>query len=246
MTAKTARFLLILTALFFLGAAVSAVPVMADDFLNLRELYQNNTFLLWNEHASLGGEPVGAAFYWKVRSRDSRGGIERSFHLSAGHIMNGRLVRGPNSDITYRIPKVLFRINKSDLAPDFLVGTLTEYRANPTYFKKLSRDLKAGEHVFTASTNPEWGKKIELQRLRLIEDHGNILSFQAEFSSRDGMSGLPVVTREGELVGIYVGDSEDNPFVVYVMPMREVIKIYKYIGGDMEELNPQNPNMHRH
>ena len=246
MTVKTPRFLLILTALFFLGAAVSAMPVVADDLLNLRELYKNNTFLLWNGHESGGGEPVGAAFYWNVRSRDSRGGIERSFFLSAGHIMKGRLIRGPNSDVTYRIPKVLFRINKSDLAPDFLVGTLTEYRSNPTYFKKLSRDLKAGEHVFTASTNPEWGKKIELQRMRLIEDRGNILSFQAEFPSQDGMSGLPVVTREGELVGIYVGDSEDNPLVVYVMPMREVIKIYRFVGGDMEELAPSKPNSHTH
>jgi len=242
MKAKTVRVLTILTALFSLGAAIYAAQVFAENALS--ELYQKNTFLLWNDTALSGGKPVCAAFYWKVRAKNSRGEISRSFYLSTGHVKTGRLVRDPNDDFTYRKTTVLFQINKSDFAPDFLVGTMSDERINPTYFKELTGNLKDSEPVFMAKIMPERGKTIELQRLQMIEDRGDYLSFRSEYAAQEGMSGLPVVTGDGKLVGIFIGFLEDDPFIVYVMPMREVIKVYTFVSGDMKELGSKKPNAH--
>ncbi|MBI2003826.1 MAG: hypothetical protein HYS78_02540 [Parcubacteria group bacterium] len=216
---------ILLTLTLIAGTAAAAPPELLTP-------YRQNTFLLFTETVLSGGRATCVGFYWKPHFRDSMGNVLRSLFASAGHCIVANHIR--LGEYSYQLPLVLMYFSRYGGAPDFLVGTATDFRDPIVYFKEFEKEPSAEEKFFTVKNVPEWGKAIELQTLAYVKSERGQYVFKSEEPIQKGMSGSPVVTEKGELAGILMAMGINDPRLAYVMPMKDVLKIYELYGRGLE------------
>lgn len=182
-------------------------PAFAVESQIVDELFKDMLFPIYNSR-NIDGYCIG--FWYKPLSFDIFNEIERSLFLSAGHCRHLRFVQ--KSEMSLVEPEVQLILK----VPDLLIGSMFDYRIKPKYFKRLERNLVTGEIVYAIAKPLRWGEKISVQTLKFKYQDGNTLIFEAAVPAQGGISGGPVVTATGELVGIFVQYEEANSRTIYV------------------------------
>lgn len=213
-------------AAIFLALFIFSGTASAMDFAELENLYNQTTFMLWTDTEGSEGRPACYGFYWKPQTRTPYGLVIRSLYLSAGHCVVAPTIRHGQWD--YQDPFIKFVIFKKNELPDMLFGEMTDMRYNAAYFGEFSGEPSPDGVFYTNRHAPEWGKKLELQKLKFLEqDKDGFWIFESENPLAPGMSGSPVISQNGELAGILTAVGANNNRLAYVMPIRDVVKILK-------------------
>ena len=162
-----------------------------------------------------------------------RGGQQYVLVLAPAHCLGA----APNLNFYINIPgrgwklmePVAFLSRLGGSLPDLFIGQIREERPFPLYFKiENCPSLSDKNGVFlTAATPARLGKTPETQKLKFVgRTSDDFLEFRAEKSIELGLSGAPVVTKDGCLAGMIV---MHDPLVhqrAYAMPVDKIMEIY--------------------
>ncbi len=212
-------FIAISFVVLYCGNALASEKIPFE----IENLYNQAVTSLWIKSDIDNNQPICSVFYWKPQIIADK--IERSYILTAGHC-HGEYLRLDYAWWTTFSTHLVVKTNKMD----YCLISVNDFRTNPVYFK-VSRLLKAGEAAYTTKSVLEYGKRIELQRLAYIGQNDEIGTavFRGESPLEKGMSGSPVVSEAGELLGILVmGDINDRS-IYYVLPLVEFIKVFETV-----------------
>ncbi len=114
--------------------------------------------------------------------------------------------------------------------PDFLIGSLTDYRVTSRYFTARTAELSPGELGFgVAHPLLDPRQLADIQTLAFRTRKNGTLVFRGSVPARRGMSGSPVISAAGELIGILSGYEVADPRSVYVTPISAVEALYRAI-----------------
>jgi len=190
--------------LVLIFSAFSLVPVAAIAADNsapekLTELYNNTVFPLWGSREDK--EPLCAISYLSTERLDIfNEKVERSFLVSAGHCGGGALRLSESFEY---IVAVLVTVTTG--THDELIASAFDWRERITYFGP-PRPPRSGEVAYTGRTLMRSDGATELQRLKFIGQSkaAKSLLFRGEVPIRKGMSGSPVISADGEFLGIVV------------------------------------------
>ncbi len=208
---------LIFTAFSLAPAAVIAADNAAPQ--KLTELYNNTVFPLWGSGGNT--EPLCAISYLSVERLDIfNEEVERSYLVSAGHCGGGALRRSESSEYVITVlGTIVTGIH------DELIASVFDWRQRITYFGP-PRSPRLGEVAYTAKTLMRPDGKTELQRLEFVGRNkaAKSLLFRGEVPVVKGMSGSPVVSADGEFLGIIVRIHPSDNYLYEVIPAETVIR----------------------
>jgi len=214
----------ILLALLYL--ILYAAPVVAaDDYISLETLYNQTAFPLLAQRTD--NEPVCAVFYLKPHkfSEIDNKEILSSYVISAGHCP-GRLIK--RNDTSWHEFKTLATFTTENI--DVLIGAISELRTNITYFEQ-GRFPHENETTYTAKTLMNINSPTEIQTLKFVgtDRNNQTLIFRGEVPIQKGMSGSPVISDKGELLGIVIRLYPEDELLYEVLPYNHIIKILNVV-----------------
>lgn len=173
------------------------------------------------------GSATCIGFWWKPQTFNPLNvdEVERSLFLSAGHCRKINVVE-KRSD-SFIIADIAVTVKD----PDVLIGSLTDFRVQPRFFGTKMSELVSGEIALGVAHPMTPGKPVILQKLIFKEKRkeDGVLVFIATYSTRGGMSGSPVVSPAGEIIGILYGYEIENPREIYVTPIQKAEAIYRVV-----------------
>ncbi len=217
----TAMLALIFSALFLTpAAAIAADNAVAKELV---ELYNNTTFPLWGSREDK--EPLCAISYLLAQQLDIfNKEVERSFLVSAGHCGGGALRL---SDSFEYIVAVLGTVVTG--THDELIASALDLRGRVTYFGP-PRSPRSGETVYAAKTLMRHNGKTELQRLEFVgrNEAAKSLLFRGEVPIQKGMSGSPVISADGEFLGIIVRLNPADDYLYEIIPAETVMRTLSF------------------
>lgn len=227
--------LLILVLVIF--TACSAVPWRPDS--EQEEVDGRKLFLSMLMPMSRGGEIACYSFYFTPSEKTKD--YYYVLILSTGHCADadasGAVVIHENQD-TQQAKTVLLENNfyiPTRLLSDFYIGYIIERRPTPTFFtidKRYPVPLPE-EKVFTVAVPAKLGPNPELQNLyfEATSDSG-LLIFKAEKENEVGISGAPVATDKGRLLGVLIASVRHKPLLYLVMPITRIIDALRKWYGE--------------
>ena len=224
MHSTTAALFTLIISVFFLAPAVFAAESATPQNFNLTELtelYNNTVIPLWKN--AQDKEPLCAISYLTTEMRDIFGEqVERSYLVSAGHCGGGVLRKSESSEYVITVLGTVVTGTH-----DELIASVSDWRERITYFGP-PRSPRFRETVYAAKTLMRPDGRTELQQLEFVGENkaAKSLLFRGEVPVRKGMSGSPVVSSWGEIIGIIVRIHPTNDYLYEVVPAEMVMKTF--------------------
>lgn len=199
-------------AVIAMATVVSAPSYAADENGVLPQLFNKTAFPLFSQITD-NNTMCTVWYLGPFDTPEYRGAIHRSYIVSAGHCF-GRLIR--RSENSFQEFAALAAV--TTLAKDVLIGVITDLREEEIYFGKW-RKPRPDEVAYTTSAILEFGTPAKLQKLTFVgrDPNHKTLLFKGEVPVRHGMSGSPVISEEGELLGMIIRIREENGFLYEVL-----------------------------
>lgn len=216
----------ILALAFTVFSPVPAAITAADNTSpqKLGELYNNTVFPLWGSREA--AEPLCAISYLSTERLDIfNEEVERSYLVSAGHCGGGAIRRSESSE--YIISILGTRLTGTH---DELIASIFDWRSRVTYFGP-PRPPRLDEVAYAAKTLMRSDGKTKLQQLKFIgqDKVSKAFVFRGEMPVIKGMSGSPVVSADGELLGIIVRIHPADDYLYEVIPAETVMKTLSFV-----------------
>lgn len=213
-------------ALIAMLSLTPAATTAADNtaLQKLTELYNNTVAPLWGSREA--AEPLCAISYLSTERLDILNeAVERSYLVSAGHCGGGALRRSENSEYVVMVLGTVITGTH-----DELIASVFDWRSRVTYFGS-PRPPRLGEVAYAAKTLMRADSKTELQRLEFIgqDKVTKAVVFRGEVPIVKGMSGSPVVSADGELLGIIVRMHPADGHLYEVIPAETVLKTLSFV-----------------
>lgn len=215
-----------LALIFVVFSPAPAATTAADNTApqNLIELYNNTVFPLWGSREAT--EPLCAISYLSVESLDIfNEEVERSYLISAGHCGGGALRRSESSEYIVSVLGIMLTRTH-----DELIASVFDWRPRVTYFGP-PHSPRLGEMAYAAKTLMRSDGKTELQRLEFVgqDKITKAFVFRGEVPVIKGMSGSPVVSADGELLGIIVRIHPMDSYFYEVIPAETAMKTLLFV-----------------
>lgn len=223
MNRTTTAMLVLIFSVFSLAPAAA---IAADNSVpqKLIELYNNTVVPLWGSREAT--EPLCAISYLSTERLDIfKEEVERSYLISAGHCGGGAIRRSESSEYSVTVlGTVVTRTH------DELIASIFDWRERITYFGP-PRPPRLGEVAYVAKTLMRSDGKTDLQRLEFIgyDKVAKSLLFRGEVPTRKGMSGSPVVSANGEFLGIVVRMHPTDSYLYEVISAETVMKTLSFV-----------------
>ncbi len=198
--------------------------------------YSNKGALLIQELALTGSKnadfPERYVFYFKPLT-DTNGLY--SYMASAGHEITELFA---NTEIGWTYIRNRVEIHTQNL--DLYIGLMVDFRKDMTYFT-VDKYRETPQVVYTVR-EPASSKKPSIQALKKINQpdldntrlelcqSNDLVLFQAEIPIQSGFSGAPVVSENGDLLGILIGACTLDMRIYHVTPISTIVKTFnKYL-----------------
>lgn len=216
------HLLALLFVLLYHEISFASEKVLSQD--QLENLYNQVVVTLWDKSDLDNNQPVCSIFFWKPQIMAATT-IERSYILTAGHCQ-GKYLRLDDAWWSTFTTHLTISTDKMD----YSLGSVWEFRDKPSYFK-ASRAPQTGEVAHTTNSVLEYGKRIKLQHLTYIgwSNNADAILFRGELPLEKGMSGSPVISESGELLGILVMGDQNDLSKYFVLPIDKFLRVFETI-----------------
>lgn len=155
-----------------------------------------------------------------------------SYMASAGHKITELFVKTENGWLD-----IIHEILISTKNTDIYIGIMVDSRKDLTYFT-INKYRETPLVAYTVQEPVSLLRKPPIQALQRINQeelnntrlelcqNDNLILFQAEVPIRPGFSGAPIVSEDGDLLGILIGSCQLDSRIYYVTPISTVLKIF--------------------
>lgn len=222
---RTEKFIVMILALILYTSPASA---QTDN-----DKYSNKGARLIQELALTGSKnadfPERYIFYFRPLT-DSNGLY--SYMASAGHEITDLFANTETGWVDIRHGVII-----STKKLDFYIGIMVDFRKNFTYFT-IDKYSDAPLVAYTVREPASTVKKPSVQALQRVNEgelnntrleiceRDDIIIFKAEVPIQPGFSGAPVVSEDGDLLGILIGACHLDLRIYHVTPISTVLKIF--------------------